>query len=57
MNTAADVPEIVTRISDGAILIDGGHDDYINGGGVRIQSQDWGGNYFPLGAGDGLLFT
>lgn len=55
--TYADVPEIVYRKSDDAILIDGGHDDYVDGGPVRIQTQDWGGNYFELAAGDSLVFS
>jgi hypothetical protein len=55
----SDVPEIVKRRSDGAILIDGGHDDYINGGSVRIQKENWGGGatWMELPAGDWLDFT
>ena len=54
----SDIPEFVKRRSDGATLIDGGHDDYANGaGGTRIQKENWGGGtYMKLPAGDWLDF-
>jgi hypothetical protein len=55
--SAADVVENVARKSDGAMVINGNHDDYVNGGPVRIQKQSWSGNYFQINAGDSLIFS
>jgi hypothetical protein len=55
--TAADVIEQVTRKSDGSVLIWGNHDDYQNGGEVRIQKHGWNGNYYLLMPGDSLVLT
>jgi len=57
--TKSDVTQVVIRQSDGAILIDGGHDDYTNGAGnQRIQKENWGGGtYMILPAGDTLRFV
>lgn len=58
--TWADVTENVTLIApdytNGTILIDGSHDDYVDGGAVRVQKNNFAPNYVLMMPGDQLLF-
>lgn len=51
----SDVPFNIYRKSDGAPVAIFGHDDYINGGSIRNQRENWGGATFKIAAGDGLV--
>ena len=53
----ADVNALLVRKSDGAIINIGNHDDYLNGGEVRLHQKDFGSNYFTVKAGDSLVLT
>lgn len=51
----SDVPFNIYRKSDHAPVAVFGHDDYINGGQIRNQRENWGGATFKIAAGDGLV--